>query len=229
MYEAFPVRSVVRQSHDEAIKAYSHPGTWLNAETRLTILKERRAAARCKLCKDRIEALSPYTVTGEHDSVTDLPPQLLEIVHRVSTDSGRLTKSWFDEVIASGVESEEYVEIVGLVATSLIVDSFATALGCELQEPPVAESGEPARERNPDIVDGNAWVPLLDVPQEPTDVELPTAPNIFRAMGLVPAAIAHFFSVMRAQYSLTEYDISLSRSQVELIAARVSALNQCFY
>ena len=70
---------------------------------------------------------------------------------------------------------------------------------------------------------------MLDLVQEETDLEIPTAPNIFRAMGLVPGAISHFFSVMRSQYSLTEYEITLGRSQIELLATRVSSLNQCFY
>lgn len=229
MYEAHAVRSHIVDSHSAAIAAFAEPGTWLDAETRIAILKERRAASGCSLCHARRSALSPYGATGEHDRATDLPADLVEIVHRISTDSGRLTEKWFKQVIADGVEPEVYIEVVGLVATSLIIDSFAGGLGVELAEPGAAQSGEPSREKNEAVVEDGAWVPLLDVPQEPTEVELPTAPNIFRAMGLVPGAIAHFFSVMRAQYSLTEYDISLSRSQVELIAARVSALNQCFY
>lgn len=229
MYSDYGVRPHVVESHQRAIAAYAAPGTWLDAETRIAILKERRAASHCELCLARKAALSPYAVAGEHSAVTTLPADLLEVVHRITTDSGRLTQRWFDDLISGGLQPEVYIETVGLVATSLIVDSFAQALGCTLSEPGEAQAGEPTRELSAAVVDAGAWVPLLDVPQQPTEVELPTAPNIFRAMGLVPAAIEHFFSVMGAQYSLTEYDISLSRSQVELIAARVSALNQCFY
>ena len=229
MYEGHAVRSHVVESHKSAIAAYSSPGTWLDSQTRTAILKERRAASQCTLCQARNSALSPYAAQGEHDTVTALPADLIELVHRLATDSGRLTKRWFDSLIVDGMQPEVYVETVGLVATSLIIDSFAGALSCEAAEPGEPQSGVPSQVKNPGVIEDGAWVPLLDVPQEPSEVELPTAPNIFRAMGLVPAAIEHFFSVMRAQYSLTAVDISLSRSQVELIAARVSALNQCFY
>ena len=166
---------------------------------------------------------------GDHDAGTDLSADLVEIVHRITTDSGRLTQSWYQGVIDAGVSPEMYVEVVGLVATSIIVDSFGAALGCEPVGPPAARTGEPSREPNPGVIDAGAWVPMLDVEQEKTELEIPTAPNIFRAMGLVPGAIAHFFSVMRSQYSLTEYEISLGRSQIELLASRVSSVNQCFY
>ena len=223
------IRPRISLSHKKAIAAYSEPGTWLDARTRMAILKERRMASQCALCQARKQALTPYTVDGEHNTVTDLPTALVEVVHRLATDSGRLTKRWYDDLIANGMQSEVYIETVGLVATSLIIDSFSEALGREVSETTEPQPGEPSQEKNPDVIEEGAWVPLLDVPQEPTEVELPTAPNIFRAMGLVPAAIEHFFSVMQAHYSLTDFDISLSRSQIELIAARVSALNQCFY
>ena len=229
MYEGHAVRPQVVESHKSAIAAYSAPGTWLDSQTRTAILKERRTASQCALCQARNSALSPYAAQGEHDTVTALLADLIELAHRVATDSGRLTKRWFDSLIVDGMQPEVYVETVGLVATSLIIDSFAGALSCETSEPGEPQSGVPSQMKNPGVIEDGAWVPLLDVPQEPSEVELPTAPNIFRAMGLVPAAIEHFFSVMRAQYSLTDFDISLSRSQVELIAARVSALNQCFY
>ncbi len=228
-YGSHAVRPRIIESHDKAIAAFSEPGTWLEARTKTAILKERRVASQCTLCQARKSALTPYSVEGNHDYVTDLPAEIIEVVHRVTTDSGRLTKRWFDELMQSGMRAEVYIEIVGLVATSLIIDSFSEMLGQELAKPTEPQQGLPSKVKNSKVIEQGAWVPLLDVPQEPTEVELPTAPNIFRAMGLVPAAIEHFFSVMRAHYSLTEFDISLSRPQVELIAARVSALNQCFY
>jgi len=227
--QALPVRNEVARSHQAAIEAFAQPGTWLDSETRIAILNETRAAASCPLCQERKSALSPYAVSGVHSAVTKLPENIVEVVHRLTTDSGRMTLSWFKHTIETGLSQQAYVEVIGLVSTLLIIDSFSQALGCELAQPPAPVAGEPSKESNPDVVDGGAWLPMLDVEQNPTELELPTSPNIFRAMGLVPGAIAHFFAVMRSQYSLTSYDISLSRSQVELIAARISSLNQCFY
>ena len=224
-----PVRQRIRDAHAAAINTFADPGTWLDSHSRLAILAEARHAPSCRLCLERKGALSPYALKGHHEARTDLPNDLVEIVHRITTDSGRLTRSWYQGIIDAGISPETYVEVVGLVATSIIVDSFGAALGYEPAEPPAAKSGEPSRESNPGVIDAGAWMPMLDLEQEETDLEIPNAPNIFRAMGLVPSSIAHFFSVMRSQYSLTEYEITLGRSQIELLASRVSSLNQCFY
>ena len=69
----------------------------------------------------------------------------------------------------------------------------------------------------------------MDVENEEAETGLPKIPNIFRAMGLVPESVRHFFSVMSSQYSLTSFDTSLDRSQVEYIASKMSSHNQCFY
>ena len=120
--ESRAIRPRIIASHRKAVAAYSEPGTWLDAQTRIAILKERRTAYQCALCQARKQALTPYSVDGEHDTVTDLPTALVEVVHRLTTDSGRLTKRWYDDLIANGMQSEVYIETVGLVATSLIID-----------------------------------------------------------------------------------------------------------
>ena len=231
IYNTHPnaIRPTLRDSHQQAINTYAEAGTWFDGATRIAILKESRAADECKLCATRKEALSPYAVDGEHDTVTELPGNIVEVIHRIKTDSGRVTHTWFKQMIESGMSQEEYIEIVGLVATAIILDSFSTGIGCELLQPPAAISGEPTKQSNPGVFDGGAWVPMLDAEQEQTELELPSSPNIFRAMGLVPATIGHFFGVMRAHYALADLDFEINRSQTELIAARVSSLNQCFY
>ncbi len=227
--QALPVREEVISGHTAGISGFSGPGTWYSGEERIAVLAETRAARHCGLCTARKTALSPYTLQGEHDSVTGLPEPVLEVVHRITTDSGRLTEKWFHSIMGAGLSEPEYIEIVSLVATATVLDSFAVALGCEVADPGEPLDGEPSRIRNDQVCDGGAWVPLYDLPQEMTDTGLPTAPNIFRAMGLVPSGIDHFFGVMRSHYALADQEADISRSQIELIASRVSALNECFY
>ena len=227
--QSLPVRELVAQRHEAAVAAYGQPGTWLNSDTRCALLREVRQGPHCTLCARRSEALSPYAVDGQHDAVTHLPDNMVEVIHRIRTDSGRITQKWFDGVIASGLSREEYIEIVGLTATAIIIDSFSTALGVSEAPVPDPLPGEPSGEANPAVEEAGAWVPLLAVESAETGLGLPSVPNIARAMGLVPGAVAHFFSVMRSQYSLTDYDTSLARDQIELLASRVSSLNQCFY
>ena len=62
-------------------------------------------------------------------------------------------------------------------------------------------------------------------------------PYIFRGMSLVPDELRAHLALERVQYlpleKILEYDFAhhegLSRAQAELVAGRVSALNDCFY
>lgn len=223
------VSKKVSESHDLAISLFGQTGTWLTGATRTAIWLEARLATDCTLCQARKNALSPYALTGKHDVITDLPDNIVEVIHRIRSDSGRLTKRWYDEQIGTGLSPEEYVEVLSLVATSVILDSYSKAMGIAdyVIPPPIA--GEPSRTQNPDVVDEGAWLPITKAEQHTADHGLPDIPNIARAMGLVPSAMMHFFGTMRAHYSLAGDDFGISRSQIELIAARVSSHNACFY
>ena len=225
----FPRRSHIDIAHEAAITAYGKAGTWLDSRTRVKILEEVRSAKDCPLCLEQRRSLSPYAKEGEHVSQTGLDPITVEIVHRLCNNADRLTYRWFESILAQGVSAEQYVEIVGLVATAIIIDGFAGALGYQTIPAPRAQSGVPTRKANDKVVEAGAWIPIMDVENEATETGLPKIPNIFRAMGLVPESVRHFFSVMSSQYSLTPFDTSLDRSQVEYIASKMSSHNQCFY
>ena len=223
------VSSEVLESHALAVSLFGLAGTWLTAEKRTAIWVEARNAVDCTLCLARKQALSPYALDGEHSTCTDLPANILEVVHRIKNDSGRLTKRWFDEQIATGLSREEYVEILSVVATSIILDSYSKSMGLSDYIIPTPQGGDPSRVINPDVVDEGAWLPVTKAEQQTEEHGLPNIPNIARAMGLVPSGMMHFFGTMRAHYSLAGDDFGISRSQVELIAARVSSHNECFY
>ena len=227
--QPLPIRESIATSHAEGIAGFARAGSRYSGFERNAILKEARFSEECALCARRKVALSPYAEQGVHDSLGELPDVVVEVIHRIRTDSGRLTQTWFNSVVGDNLSREAYVEIVGAVATSIILDSFALALGCDPLEPNEVRQGEPDRVTNKNVFDGGAWVPLLDAEQEMTETGLPSSPNIFRAMGLVPSAIGHFFGVMRAHYALADLDFDIDRSQTELIASRVSSLNECFY
>jgi len=61
------------------------------------------------------------------------------------------------------------------------------------------------------------------------DTGMPRVPNIARSLGLVPSALTLFFNTFRPHYALKDIDLSISQAQAEFIAARVSAMNECFY
>lgn len=214
------VRSGLSEAHRAALEHFAQPGTWWNARERLAIFAEARLALECALCTQRRGALSPYAIDGTHDSSHALEPSTVEAVHRIRTDSGRLTKAWFE-----GVSKEmcigAYVELVAIVSVAVIIDTFAESLGLPFVDLPEPVEGEPSRMSYEDAVDDGAWVPITKRGPE-------TRANIVRALGAVPRELENFWQVFRHHYLAPE-GRAIAQPQIELVASRTSALNQCFY
>lgn len=235
-----PVRNGLAETHVRFWERLGSPGTWWTGAERVGIAAETRRAQSCGLCRDRKNAVSPNAVQGEHDTAAALPPPAIDAIHRITTDPGRLTRSWLDGLVASGLAVEPYVEIVGTVAAVVSVDSFCRGIGVPAHPLPEPKPGIPSRYRPPSAVDRGAWVPMI-----PFDAAFGAeadlyprgyVPNVARAMSVVPDEVRTLSDLAEAHYlpaartaDLTAPVYSLSRPQMELVAARVSVLNQCFY
>lgn len=238
---AWPVRADIAAAHRRQLARLGQPGTWLTGAERIAVAAETRHAADCALCAARKAALSPHAIAGSHDSLGTLPADMVEQVHRIRTDPGRLTRSWYDGLIADGMTPERYVETVGVIADVVAIDTFCRGLGLALWPLPAAQPGRPSRQRPPAETD-LAWVPTLG-PQDALGTEYewlyngrPTAAHIYQAMSLVPREVEGFFDLVVNQYlppkAMTDFDNeyrAIGHAQIELIAGRVSALNQCIY
>ena len=233
----FPVREEFAAAHGRFWERLGAPGAWLTGAQRVDVAKEVRQAAHCDLCARRKAALSPFTEHGEHESVTSLSAEQVEVVHRVISDPGRLTKMWFDGVIAQGLSVEEYVEIIGTLVEVFSIDEFCRGIGVAPNPLPQPQSGEPSRYRPVDASMDGAWVPVL--PAQTTEEGLWTGRTgmVIRALSLVPDEVRSMLDLLEAHYLHID-DIwkvtgsprgTLSRIQMEVVAARVSALNGCFY
>ena len=226
---AYPIRERIRSSHAVAWEQISAPGTWWRGADRVAMVAEARAALACDLCEERKGALSPFAVAGTHQSPSDLPEAVVEMIHRISTDPGRLTRDWFDGISATGVRLERYIEVLSVITTSILIDTFHRTLGLDVPELPEPKAGDPSCRVNENVIDGGAWVPLMPADPSATETGMPRVPNIVRAMSLVPDAVQLYFGVERAHYTVNPIEMAISRDQMEFVAARVSALNQCFY
>jgi hypothetical protein len=259
-----PVRDELRAAHRFIWEYVRAPGNWWTGEQRVAIGAELRAATRCRLCAARKSALSPNAVAGEHDAGSTLPPAVVDIVHRIRTDPGRLSRAWFDSItdptspppwpfLATGkgqgggrqgggrLPIPAYVELVAVVTFITGVDFFCRSLDIDPFPLPEPLPGEPSRHLPASARADTAWVPMID-PQDASGPEAdmyppaPFIPNIVRALSLVPDAVrglrrlsdAHYLPVAQIG-DPTARRPELDRLQTELIAARVSALNQCFY
>lgn len=227
------------------LASVARSGTWWNASERLAIAFVARAAHDCLLCAERKAALSPFSVEGAHVGSTDLAPEIVDVIHRIVTDPGRLARSWYDRVMAQGILNEErYIELVSVTVLINALDVFARAIGSPPTPLPEPTPGSPSRQRPTTARIDGAWVPQVPVGAEGGEDwtalygDREYVPQIGRALSLVPDEVAMLNALSGAHYmeidhvgdpSYAEPGRSLDRLQMELVASRVSAINECFY
>ncbi len=235
--EELPIRDSLAREMEVAWDRLTGPGTWWTGAERLAIAAEARHAKDCRLCQRRKEALSPYTVDGEHDALGQLAPAAVEAIHRLVTDAGRITEKWLRSL---DLEETKYVEIIGVISVLTGLDILHDALGLPLTQLPAAMPGEPVRHKPQGAKRNLAWVETL----APEDVEagdpdpypLHGDKNIHRGISLVPQEVINFFDLDVELYmkddEIRDFDTeyrAISHAQIELIAGRTSALAGCFY
>lgn len=238
------IRDDLAAAHRRVWAHVAAAGTWLTGAERVAVASETRRARSCALCAERKAALSPFAISGDHDHAGELSPLIVDAVHRVTTDAGRLTASWYASLLSEGLAPESYVEALGVTVLAICIDEFHRALGTPLEPLPEPVPGEPSRRRpvGAQVEDGAAWVPILAPDRAgPDEADLfagmpsSQAPNVIRALSLVPDEVRAWKDVSGAQYLSTEQMRSfespraIDRAQIELIASRVAALNECFY
>jgi len=233
------VRRDLAHAHLRAWDRLASPGTWLDGATRVAVAASTREARTCRLCQLRKLSVSPNSHTGQHDDTSELPVGWVDIVHRIATDPGRLTRGWFDRAVGERVEDGAYVELVSIVAHVTAIDTFARGIGSDQWPLPIAQSGSPTRYRPAEARLHDAWLPTIAWHERgPREADffhgLPA--NIKMALTLIPDEARSFFDLVAHQYLpgpamrdfANEYR-AITHAQIELIAGRVSALNQCTY
>ncbi len=206
----------IAASHAEAWHQLARCGTWWTGAERLAIA----ARARHRFAqRDTPPWLRPAPASDG-----TLSPEVEDVVDRVTLDAGSIDRAWAAEAVAA-IGDGHYVELIAVVATVVMVDVFAEAVGSAPTPLPAAQGGRPSQERPEGLGDIGAHVPALD--------PFPAA-NVARALSLVPAANTLFRTVSVPAYSAPgfadlDWQTPLSRPQVELVASRVAAMNECFY
>ncbi|WP_419922095.1 alkylhydroperoxidase-related (seleno)protein [Candidatus Poriferisodalis sp.] len=223
-----PIRGDLADAHGEIAARWARPGTWWTAAQRAEIVRQVRAARDHRT--DNGDALPPWVQPSSVDGLVDpdgpLPTAAVDAIWRITNHPGTLTQDWYQSIIDRGVDSVAYVELVGVVAQANCVDRFADALELpriDLDEP---SDGPPTTEGAPAAVKYH-WVPTADLKM----------PNVIKALSAVPAENESLFILSDAQYvpmervrgELINDQNSLNRPQIELLAARTSKLNECFY
>lgn len=237
----YPIRDDIKHEHAAYWQRLSSAGSWWTGSQRVAIAQEVRAASSCSFCEQRKNALSPYSFEGKHDSISELDELAVDAVHRIVTDQTRITQAWIDQLAKQGISNEAYVELAGVVVAVFSIDEFHRGLGLEVEPLPQAVEGEPSHYRPEHTENETGFVPMvslagIDGPE--TDM-FPggRSANVLRALSLVPNAVREWMALGSAQYlsvqgmgnMIGQDDRSINRMQMELVAGRVSSINECFY
>lgn len=240
---AFPIRNDLVDAHRYAWAAIAQAGNWWSGPQRVAIATEVRQAWFCAYCAERKEALSPHALSGSHTVVcTELPAAAIEAIHLITTGPARLTKQWYQQLLSEDFTDGHYVELVGILVTIVCIDTIHRTLGIVLEPLPQPVDGSPSRVRpmTATLTD-QAWVPMISAAAAHGTAESDLYPskrtgNVIMAMSLVPDAVrmlnttqkAHYVDIGSLGFAGESYR-AISRPQIELLASRVSVLNDCFY
>lgn len=219
-----PIREKTISSQRMSWEMIAAPGRWWTGAERVEIVRIGRAAREFEAVGSEI-----------------LPEAAVYAIQKLVVDNANLNREWYQEIIASeGMSEDRYVELVAVVVHSLSIDEFHRALGLELEPLPEPISGEPSRQRPAEAAQRDSWPPLvpkggLNPGDEMLYGPMEWGANVISALSLVPENVRWLHDLSEGHYlSFAEMRMpdplrSISRPQIELIAARVSALNECFY
>ncbi|NNL84677.1 MAG: hypothetical protein HKP27_03445, partial [Myxococcales bacterium] len=225
------VRSDLEQTHQRVWDSLAKPGTWWNAAERIQIAREARAARAA-------EGLAGAPAGA---ATAELPAAASEVARRVGGAPKSIDRAWFEGLVPERLEDTHYVEAVGVVVRTVSVDVFCRGLGVPLHNYPDPEPGEPSRERPRTALVDEAWVPMIPNGaaggEEAKATFGGTSANVIRALSLVPAEVRGISDVGNHQYLIDRHVLdpkhdpgrAISRAQIELVAGRISAINECFY
>ncbi|MFK7916492.1 MAG: hypothetical protein AB8G14_00325 [Ilumatobacter sp.] len=225
------IRPDLVDAQQSFIASLGTAGTWWDGSERAAIARGVRTA--------RTFTEAPPWATPESLGVDaaefGLDHVVLATIWRLTNHPATLTSEWYESMVdatCSALDCDRseverrHVELVSIVAAMNAIDRFADALGTDRPALPAPDRSRPSRHVVDATVDRH-WVPTNS----------DRGANVFKALTSVPSALAHVESLSDVHYvpgrTITG-DRSwnrgtLSRSQIELVAAMTSLQNECFY
>jgi hypothetical protein len=216
VYDNVDVREDIADAHRQTWDELAQAGAFWSDVDRIEIAKQARAARtqRKELAFNR-----SYPAT-------QLTAQALDATRKIAADAGKIDRAWANQQVAS-LGAGAYAELVSIVAALSAIDAFCEALGRTHEPLPEPDGGSCHAAQAEGASDIGGYLPMVD-PWE--------GPNVSRALSLVPSANQLFMNNVRSMYGGNGggfndmvWDGPLSRPQAELLAARVSSINECFY
>jgi hypothetical protein len=191
---------------DREWERLANAGTWWTGGERVAIAADARLAS----------------VSEKPSGV--LPPPIQEATRRIAAEPAGIRDTDVARWELEGLDPFAYIEVTGIVSRLMALDTASFGLGRSLRELPDQESGEPSRVKPAGAMITTGWAPTIGPA---------TAPG---SLSAVPAEAEAMFDLHDVLYATMDqmFEMQLEREglkrpQIELVAARTSRLNECFY
>lgn len=191
---------------EQTLLHIAQPGSWWTGVERVDLARVARDA-----------------LAGVEWPPNSLPDTAVEAAQAVAEAPDYITPDWIDDLERRGLARPAYVEIIGIVARISAVDTYAHGAGVEPFDLHHPHDGEPSR-HVPDGLVETAWVPTVGQPGAPN--ALTVVPGEHHAQEELHTALYLGYGEMA---DLDATKDGLHRTEMELVAARTSYLNNCFY
>jgi hypothetical protein len=203
-----PLTTELRELMGRAWTWIAQPGSWWTGTERVAIAEVARS----------------HRSGGSELSASQLPAAANDAAELLASTPAATTRQWVEATVAA-IDQQRYVELTGLVAVVVAIDTMARLLGVPLEPIPDPEPGTPSHEPPLEPLNrGKAWVQTGRPPVPPK--VLAAVPDTARMVN----ELQDVFYMSKAEMS--DPDIrkgGLHRTQIELVAATTSLGNDCFY
>jgi hypothetical protein len=150
---------------------------------------------------------------------------MTDATRRVASEAMSIRPEMIEVWSAGGLDRLAYVELVSVVARVVAIDAYLAALGQPPRPLPVARPGEPDPFVDATAEISTGWVPTVGPAQ--ATASLSALPR--EAAGAEAVSDALYLSYAGVADLRHDPLRPISRPQMELVASRVSWLNECFY
>jgi hypothetical protein len=222
-----PVRADLADAHRLAWEHIAAPGTWWSGAERVDLASTALLAIADP---DPPPPWIPVSSTGRLPSNLIAPVAAHDVMFRITRHAGTMTESVY-RAATDELGELPYVELCAISSTVAAVAHFCRNIGEPVPPLPRTVGGQPTRQRPERLATARYnWVPVV----EPAD----EVAAVVQAYTSVPAEQRNTWRMAAAQYMPADEMVDpdwrrrpggLSRAQMELVAARLTKLRDCFY
>jgi hypothetical protein len=221
------VREDLADAHRLAWQHLASPGSWWSGAQRIELA---RTALLAIADPDPLPPWCPVTSTGRLAPDLAAPGVAHDLAYRLARHAGTMTSEVY-RAAADELGELPYVELCAIVSTAAAVAHFCRNIGVAVPPLPAPVAGAPTGDRPERLAQPQFnWVPV----EEPAD----EVAAVVQAYTAVPGEQRNTWRLAAAQYmpdlemvhpDWCRREGGLSRAQMELVAARLTRLRDCFY